>query len=247
GYLMAAGDEGQLVDEAVWDRLFFGPVDRDLQQLRADGTPRALQWLHFPLQEGTSWRFYGANLTAHRGQVPTPDGPVDGFLIRGASGRVRVEVDYAPGVGAVTHYAVLEAGDDGPSESLDLLGTGTASSWTWMERGAQAFAGAAVGDPLALNVSDPVRTLPVAAPQQFTVRAEDQAVVVWGLASAGSRGVVAPPAPAQPWRFDGAGPRQYSLAVLPAAQGTWTMTGLPGDASGWAYVQAQALRWVRGP
>ena len=237
GYLFAAADRDDLVDEVTWDRFFFGRTDRSLQQLDAEGRPRPHQRLRFPLEDGASWSFRDMTLTARAGKVATPAGPVDGFLVRGEREGYRMELDYAPSLGAVTHYAGY--GPDGTLEdSLDLAATGTAASWAWFERGAEVFFSPPYQDP-----SQAAGYLP----QTLEVREGDDTVVAWAIGFPGSRAALAPPPPAAPWTFEGRGNREYQLTLFDAVPGTWTAAGVPGGPDGWIYLQAHAIRWTTGP
>ena len=233
GYLLAGATEADLADEVAWDRAYFGAVDLALQP--SDGGYGG--WLQFPLTDGATWSIAGVPVQATVGNVSSPAGDVPGFIIRGETANIRIELDYAPSLAAVTHYALSHPGQDGPADTLDLVSTGTATSWVSIERGDEAYYSPVFGDAAEAG------TLP---PGQIDVTAEDDAVYVWAIADDGAR-VAVHTGSATIWTFEGSGTPNFRLERFPATPGPWTVTATPGDVESWAYVQMHAIRYVTGP
>ncbi len=187
--------------------------------------------------EGATWSVGSVAVTAHAAKVAGPQGPLDGFAIRGETDSTLLEIDYAPALASVTHYARMQRGEAGPGETLDLVATGRSPQWTWVERGAEAYYSAQFGDPGQARAALPVR---------LDVVAQDDEVYAWALADVGARVVLQLPG-AAPWTFEGHGVPAFSLQRFPAIEGPWSVAGAPGDQDSWAYVQLHAVRYVTGP
>jgi prepilin-type processing-associated H-X9-DG protein len=233
GYLLAGAQETDLADEVAWDRAYFGAFDLAMRPSDG-GTPG---WVQFPLADGATWSIGDVPVTATAGNVSSPVGDVPGFIIRGETANTRIEVDYAPSMASVTHYARHHPGQDGPADTLDLVSTGTQTSWVTLERGDEAYYSPVFGDPAE------VATL---QPGQIDVTAEDDVVYVWAIADVGAR-VAVHTGGANTWTFDGHGSPNFGFEAFPASPGAWTVTAAPGDVASWAYVQLHAIRYVAGP
>lgn len=236
GYLFAGASEEDLLDEVFWDRDYLGPMSQDLHPLDAEGARTGAPLVAFPLQNGSTWRLYNMDVVASGTMISVLGTMEQGFQIVGEDDGRRVEVEYAPSVGAVTHFAYIP-GADGPAQALDLVEVGDSSPWVWLEQSAAVTASSVV-EP-ASSAANPPEMLPVTD--------TDDAVMLWGLAAPGSKGVAVPPDGASPWTFDGDGVPNFRFTVLPAAEGLWQITGVPGDPEGWVYLQAHAVRWIKGP
>jgi hypothetical protein len=172
---------------------------------------------------------------------------MDGFQIRGENEEARVEIDYVPGLKAVTHFAEYDPGTLDPGFRLELKSAGKQSTWAWYTEKPRAFGSGLFGDPTAFDPSNPTTTLPVYQPTSFDVAEGDDQVIIWALSSIGSRATVIPPPPEPAHVYDGAGSPHYELGFFAATPGTWVLTGIPGSQDGWAYLQSQVVQWIDGP
>ncbi len=246
GYLFAGKGEADLMDEVTWDRIFFGPMDRNLQHSGSAGLTKS-QLLTFPMSNGTTWRLHGMNVTARPAEISTPSGQMPGFRILGAEEWGRVEVEYAPAIGNVVRYTSFFSGNAEPDSSLELLRTGNETSWVWFNRDAEVYAEEAVSDPAGFDPMNPQATLPAEPPAQLAVPGSSDVVVLWVIAEVGSKAIVTRPPPEQPWTHDGLGNPNFVIATLPATEGNWLVSGVAGGPTGWVYIQAHAIDWQPGP
>jgi hypothetical protein len=221
GYLFAGAGPEDVVEDVVWGRTWFGPMDRDLvlDPQRASGTfPEAhIVLFDFPLEDGKTWDSGAATVTARATDVPGPNGlTLPGFkMTLGSDGPTWT---YAPSIGYLTSYR---------SNVLDIVidEVGTSDSWTWYEPGPRVSAWMLHADTM-------------------DVPAESDAVI----ASAGGQGAAAAtvtPAPGGvPWTFQTSDTYGYEYVILPANEGAWSASAVAGAGSTGG-VDAVAVTWLQ--
>lgn len=212
GWLLAGAGPDDLIDEIAWDHPLFGPVDL---------AAKAGVYLSFPLEEGATWTLYGQEMVVEVDNITWSGGRDQGFRAREPDSGLLVE--YVPEAGYLTRY---ESRADGELEfGLELVATGTASTWTYLERLAEDIASG--------GTAQATLDVPAAADE----------VLAWMLSSDGATNFVAQPAQA-PSTFEGQGGRNFHVERFAGAQGTWAFGGAAVD--GDTYMQLHAVAWVEG-
>ena len=236
GYLLAAATRDELVNEVAWDVPYLGEFTPAFAPLGAHDDAALLA---FPIEENATWNYFRIPLAARPAQVEVLGRLVPGVRIEGATDRVTMLIEYAPEVGFLTRYEQRHG--EAIAWSMRLTATGNTSDWAWFERGNEVYTGGLADSPGAWTPSpDGIDSDP---PAELVVVDEDDEVLLWWVGSTGSRGVVAPPT-GQPYTLDGRGEPNFEIRRYEATPGSWRLTGTPGDANGWAYLQGHAVRWV---
>ncbi|HEX2022146.1 MAG TPA: hypothetical protein VHH36_05495, partial [Candidatus Thermoplasmatota archaeon] len=218
GGLVAGATEADIEETIAWERPWAGPTD-------AQGNPERAKLFDWPLEDGKTWQAWeGLQVTARAATVQTPSGPEDGFVVEGGKEDRRTAWEYAPSVGWLVSYR-FERGGEAYIDAR-LVSMGTAASWVWYERG--PFAAVESGD----------------APAVLEVAEGYDAVVATGGGTTGRSDLVAPDGSAWSWQA-GAG-ETWTARTLPATAGAWALAAVAPPTDGFSYMQAEAVRWVRG-
>lgn len=238
GTLFAAANAEELDDEVAWDLPILGETDERLRAISEDGESHPARVLDFPLEPDKSWDYRDVELVASPANISVLGSEEAGYRIEGENEGRRVLVEYAPRYGCITFYEEFSKDLDQAIWSITLTRSGRSEDWVWYERGDEVIAQALI---------DPSGELPVHPPESLEVGEADDRVLVWALGSPGGRGVVSPPpAGGTPWVFETQGVPEVQKGSFDAVEGTWSVSGTPGDPEGWVYIQAHALRFV-GP
>ncbi len=229
GYLLAGQDPADLVEQIVWGNPILGPLDRELNPIPSEegGTWMAFDW---PLVDGKTWTDEeGRTHTVEARTLETPAGSTDGFLLtRTSEGGSNVTWTYAPSIGYLTSFELESRGV--VWERFDLVGMGSAGSWTWFERFERFEAG---GDQ--------------ATAEPFEVPGERDALVVSAGGRDSARVVLTPPpgSGGEAWNYQAPEDQAWTYGVLDAHPGTWLAgTAAPEDGFGW--FAAEAVTWITG-
>lgn len=235
GYLFAAAGPADLLEEVVWDRVWFGPQDASLNPVVGGESPPRL--FDFPLEDGKTWQWDGRPdwpVEARSADVALPDGGTEpGFeMTMDAGGQgTRWTWTYAPSVGYVTR---LTSADDGATYyDLTLESVDRADGWTWFEPATDTTGVCAGGDGPAGQAT-------------LTVSGASSVVISTGILGRGTAAVTPPPTsqmgpvtwlwpqPSDDWGYD----------LVDGADGDWTLAAASPDTYACAF--ARAVTWT-GP
>lgn len=232
GYLFAGAGPGDLVEEVMWDRVWFGRQDEDLDPVADEGSPARL--FDFPLTHNKTWRWADREdwpVVARRAEVPVPGGGTeDGFEMTMATGADHEWMwTYAPSVGYVTRLTSADA--DVTYYDLALTDVGTVEDATWF-------------DPV--TAAEGVCAGGTTPPEQgrLSVSGADAVVVSTGFAGNGSAAVQPPPTSQEgPTAWTHTGPdATWDYARVEAADGDWTLGAASPDR--YACIVARAVTWL---
>lgn len=233
GYLFAGVARADLVEEVVWDRVWFGPQDEELNPVDEQGTVRRL--FDFPLRANRTWRWDGDDgpvVEVLPGKVPVPGeaGTEPGY-------RMTMETDggtywtwtYAPSVGYVTRLTSRD--DETTYDDLTLIEVGTADAATWFEPATET-AGVCAGGTEPTGQT----TLPVSGAASI--------VASVGVNGRGTAAIQPPPASQMgpvAWFWPG-GDRTWTYTTIDAADGDWSLAASSPDAYACAF--ARGVAWT---
>ncbi len=239
GTLFAASNGEELDDEVAWDLPILGETDERLRAISEGGEMHPARLLDFPLEPEKSWDHWDVELVARPANVTALGDMDEGYRVEGESESRRVVVEYSPRFGCITFFEEFSKDADQALWRFTLTRAGTGADWVWYERGDEVIAQALVDPSMG--------PVPGHPPESLEVGEEDDRVFFWALGSPGGRGVVSPPPGGEaPWLFETQGVPEVQKASFDAVEGTWSLSGSPGDPEGWLYIQAHALRFL-GP
>ncbi len=244
GYLFAGGTKEDVVGDAMWGRFWNGPQDRGL---RDSEEGQGFLLFDFPLEDGKSWAYSSrTNVTAHEATVQTPTGSERGFRIEGEStdedqNQRLIRYEYAPSIGYLASFHFEFNGE--AVDTLSLRSMTSASSYVWYSRG-PSTGHCSAGNPDIPPAIPPPAPSP---PAKLEVPAGFDAVLASAGATGGGRVIVTQPATAAapPWQYENAGAEKWGATILPAPEGTWTLTGISAAGSNaWACGAIGAVKWI---
>lgn len=221
-YLFAAARAEDLPGQVAWGRPWFGWRDAELNALPSEHPQDVDRLFDFPLHDGKSWSTSAGTAVASAADVPTPRGPLPGFVIAVRSGDVHAEWSFVPAIGFLAHYR-LAFGERIVSD-VAIESVGEREDWHWYER--------KVGLDLE-GTTTGVLHVPA-----------DADAVVGSVGGHGSAAVVIqPPDGREPWVFRADAERVNVGFVLDAAPGPWSVSTAAAS-EGSAYARPVAVNWI---